>query len=215
MPDFFYHLNHTSNNSPYKALSTGDCFTVGAEINPYFKWLKEHSPTKIHIEKGVRREDGPRCYWDKIINKTVTDAKFLSYLYHEVRHLTSCYQELILENIREKEFSQLPSRQSCLWLIPDNKECLQFWCRKISSKSQVLRLKVNGIVHYANESFLKNEYLSIDHMEYFARKYWSGENTQPLTNSVEVLFTGEAEVLEVLDKQVFLSSQANTHGNHS
>ncbi len=52
-------------------------------------------------------------------------------------------RETIFEEIRQTEFSELPSRKSCLWV--SDPEALPFWWDSFRGERTILKLKLSGI----------------------------------------------------------------------
>ncbi|WP_337487858.1 DUF2441 domain-containing protein [Phascolarctobacterium faecium] len=117
-------------------------------------------------------------------------------------------REMIFEEIRQKHFPHLPSRQRCLWLIPiknDNTQALDYWKTILlqdNTPHQILLLNCSGKIHYANQSFLD---LHVGNFNYFrekAFKYWSGLNVDTVSSDIECLFEGFVTVERILSSTI-------------
>lgn len=112
---------------------------------------------------------------------------------HLARHLG----ELVLEDVRRREFPHLPSRQRCVWLIP-NQGGVKYWlCRMdVGNDFQVLRVRVQGRLHTASESYLIRDSMPLEEAIRWARQYWLGIVEEVETE--EIIFEGRMRVAEVM-----------------
>jgi hypothetical protein len=135
----------------------------------------------------------------KNLNQKILEYSALtSKLTSSLSQYTKWIREEVFEQIRVKEFAQLPSRKNCIWLSTEND--LPVWWNMfgdIDKKILKVRLPENSIVHRANSSCLPNsDTLSISEIEEMARKYWTGEVCQQHTDEIETLFIGNMEILK-------------------
>ena len=115
--------------------------------------------------------------------------------------------EYFFEKVRLEKFSSKPSRNNCIWLIPDSKNltnALTFWLNQLLSGRQIMpfrtiKLKCSGCAHYANQSFLRNYPQNISEIRIDAEKYWGSVDALPESNNTEVIFTGTVTVESVID----------------
>lgn len=119
-----------------------------------------------------------------------------------IRDILGHYQmftrETIFEEVRKKYFANLPSRLSCLWVIPDNNNSIEYWKKELceNNECRLLKLNLTGIIHKTNQSYLKLNLDPIIELREKAFKYWNGGSGAG-SDEDEYLFQGFAEVLEV------------------
>ncbi|XMB85865.1 DUF2441 domain-containing protein [Mycoplasmatota bacterium WC44] len=109
-------------------------------------------------------------------------------------------RELILEQVRINTNPNLPSRYSCLYVIP-NQSALQFWQNIFSYNSQnsnyqIVELEITGDLHVGDYNLLVDSTKSVDNLIQDYQKYWNYNQK----NSVheEGIFEGEAECIRIL-----------------
>lgn len=113
-------------------------------------------------------------------------------------------RETIFEEVRQKHFPQMPSRQRCIWLIPDStnaEERLKYWIKQKSANKetfQILKLSCSGKMHLANQKHLDLVVGKFDIYRANAFRYWSGCNVTDNSVDVECTFEGFINVLDVI-----------------
>lgn len=116
-----------------------------------------------------------------------------------IHHYQKFARETIFEEVRIKYFSNLPSRFHCLWVIPDKQDTIDYWkARLTASERQLVKLKLTGIIHKANQSFLELNRKPLDFNRHQAFKYWNGTTGNGSFDD-EYLFQGFVEVIEVIN----------------
>ncbi|WP_196603451.1 DUF2441 domain-containing protein [Pectinatus haikarae] len=115
-------------------------------------------------------------------------------------------QEMIFEEMRQKDFPSLPSRKTCLWLIPNSEnlsQALVFWFKQMynptMSSLKILKFSCTGNIHYANQKYLTLNINDVKLLREDAVKYWQGDNASCDNIDTEVLFEGTAKVIEIRD----------------
>ncbi len=106
-------------------------------------------------------------------------------------------RELIFENVRKTQFSNLPSRQRCIWLT--NKKDLEKWWSEFepNRSKKIYLVKANGKIFYADGSLIKLSVSRFSDFETLANIYWNGaKNPNEEYLQTEILFEGELEILE-------------------
>jgi len=182
----------------------GDHIDVGTSTNPYFRYFETYTMGDL-----VTRADGS--------TQAVLGVKFLELVLagevratldtikvaHQIagplaRHLG----EVIFENIRRSEFPHLPSRQRCVWLAP-NRTGVKYWLLRMSVEGQfqVLKVRVRGHLHRANENRLITDSFSQEEMIRRARLYWGGVDNEEETQ--EIIFVGRMRVEEVMSPDFY------------
>lgn len=115
-------------------------------------------------------------------------------------HYMKAVRELLFEEMRKDFFPSLPSRTRCLWVMPDNKETIQYWSNELNVEGlehKLVKLSLTGKLFKANQQHLEiNHIISFDEMRQKAFKYWSGSSGQSEAET-EYLFEGFATVLSV------------------
>lgn len=112
-------------------------------------------------------------------------------------------REFALEEVRKENFSHLPSRFRCMFLSDKKEICLNnlkdFVNKGAGKVFQAIKVKLNGEVHFVKDYVVSRLGLSFNEYKKEAFKYWS-QDQHSKTETKEVLFVGEAEVLEILDE---------------
>ncbi len=122
--------------------------------------------------------------------------------YDLAKHLVAYVRELVWKDLRKKEFPHLPSRQRCIWLIP-TLAGVKYWIKRmeLSGEYQVLRVRLQGRIHKASESFLLGDSEPMEETIRKARQYWLGVVEAP--NTEEIIFEGRVRVAEVVPNQAY------------
>lgn len=113
-------------------------------------------------------------------------------------------RETIFEEVRQKHFPQMPSRQRCMWLIPDSSnitERIKYWIEQKSvnkNNCQILKLNCSGKMHLANQKLLERVVGQFDVYRANAFKYWSGCDTAENSLDIECIFEGFVTVLDII-----------------
>lgn len=113
-------------------------------------------------------------------------------------------RELIFEEVRNAMFPQLPSRQRCIWLIPDNPAAVKYWWSTMAGPKKIFQLSVSGKYHVANQSFLKIDSgpYNLNAWKERAFRYWAGIKGADAIED-EVLFEGFVNTLEEVPPSTF------------
>jgi hypothetical protein len=102
---------------------------------------------------------------------------------------------LIFEDVRKIEFSDLPSRQKCIWLTKKDKILFWYdWLNDKQSEYTILEMECNGKSHIGNQGFLNSDIDGYINYQANARKYWSGEMID-LQDNNEIIFTGKIKIV--------------------
>lgn len=199
-----YHISpgHVGQYSDCQQLKVGDAFESGVAENPFYSFYLQYGKHLDFIKDGVKSSAFPISYMESKIrqNKGLT-VQELTELCSIVKNFASFYYELIFESVRKSNYSTLPSRQKCLWLIPSNPDCLQYWVTTLGTGDQrkLYKVKCTGVFHYANPDLLAADFVSVKQMVSIANQYWEGVPKQRFANNTEVLFEGKFEVISELD----------------
>jgi hypothetical protein len=198
----FYHIN-------YPNWSIGDEISFGTEDNNYWKSMSKNSETfelegqsheafkvlNAALEHYKRINHAPRVMKSYHFSPLSSLEESLQCL----RNSINTIRELIFESVRQEHFPTLPSRQRSIWLIPDNKESIEFWngiLNKDNSKF-IYELEVkDGSIHRASHKWLNGGTFSLDHWTMKAENYWKEVDAGGIDD--EVLFEGLLEVKSIL-----------------
>lgn len=109
--------------------------------------------------------------------------------------------EVIIEEERIKHFPEFPSRKTCIWLLDDYQEALNYWWNEFLKQEakfnnpKIIKLRVNGKIHRSDNSYFWFQTLGLTDIRKLAFDYWSGiPGREPFE---EIMFAGEAEILEI------------------
>ena len=183
---FLYHITR------YKKLSVGDELDFGNEYNYFAQSIFEKSFEVGEID----------------INQLALTKSFNEFLPEEEKETKnyiyeSCLmlRELILEDVRNKEFKKYPSRLKCLYCSIDY-ETAKNWVGAIKRMKpnepplQIVKLKVNGRIFQGDGNLMLRNTYSLNSKIEMAKKYWSGTSNE----LPEILFEGKAKVIEIMEE---------------
>lgn len=196
----YFHINRVLPYSRHPLLRTGDVIEIGHESNPYFRVYETSRKAYSLTAPDGQNVSVPGVKFLGGVRRGEIDCPRLPVIAHELAtHLAGLVGELIWEDVRQREFPGLPSRQRCVWLVPDL-EAVRYWLERLgpgASAAQVVRVRCAGRVHVASESHLVGDSVPIEEAALRARRYWRGE--LPDTGREEIIFEGRLTVLQVLD----------------
>lgn len=167
-----------------------------AKSNPRHSELINYAPT-INLEIG---KFGWLRYLDYLIanNNILGQPNNWTILLESLTEITyrinNRYFEKIFEEIRQNEFTQLPSRYSCIYLA--DKDNVELWHKKALEQLKqkefpIYEFKATGQIHYADPEWLEVDIVSDDEFRDIARKYWDGEASPTAKEDLrEILFSG-------------------------
>ncbi len=134
--------------------------------------------------------------------KLYTKESYSNSIIHQMNALIKEYaiymRETIFEEVRLKQYQELPSRRSCIYVC--EKKSLNYWYDKLPGDKRIFRIRLNGNIHKANENYLATEYLPGEEIYKNAYNYWEGSKE---SNSIceEILFEGDITILEEIPKE--------------
>ena len=110
-------------------------------------------------------------------------------------------KENIFEDVRLKEFPNLPSRKNCMFLIP-NEVNLERYSENMGfdiNDAIVLNIEVsnNSFLHYADMSLLNCNLFADDYIEIQAKRYWNGVENEHININTEILFRGNFKIISI------------------
>lgn len=108
---------------------------------------------------------------------------------------TRMVRELIFEDVRRQLYTALPSRTSCIWLIPEDPRAVRFWLDNMRGDyKKVYRVNATGEMHRATQQIVMGDTISMSEWRKRAMDYWNGANSE--SHDDEILLSGDIEVLE-------------------
>lgn len=193
----FYHIHKIQNANIEKLWIVGNRINIGKEYNCFFKLAREFEPKFSEID-DVQNVPWNNVYMNYKINCQLTKENTYMLL-ENASCIISEYQmlirEIVYENVRKKEFNNLPSRQRCIWLCKE--EQLEFWKRSIGGNFKIFKVKIEGNAFKSNNDLIVKPSESYNKIEEMAKKYWS-YNKKVENEKDEYLYIGSLEILEEL-----------------
>jgi hypothetical protein len=192
----FYHVSTTPEGTQY--FDSNDTFQFTNDV------LNPRSRTLLEFKKTIKVGNVEMGFLKSLdyFKKQLIEQPWLSYDWYKIiedvrdtsYRLNNRYFETILERVRSKEFPNLPSRYSCLYLTDEDN--LTKWYEKALTELEIAELpifqfKVSGNIHYADSTWLEVDVVS--EVEYIdtAHKYWTGEsNPDNNETPLDILFCG-------------------------
>lgn len=196
----------------FRKLRHADFYRIKHEIGrdePYMdRVLSELDEAKNFVENAGALPDflWPRkgLQMTKDLIRLSTDLQDSLVVY--IRFLT----EIVFESERKQNFEDLPCRRNGVWLT--DKTGLKKWFtvfRRLNEKPlsefQVFQVRVSGIMHKGDGSWVTPDIYPVEHLYERASRYWRGEvHEDKRRRLIEYLFEGKLEVLEELNVEDFL-----------
>ena len=166
----YYHIQ----NEQWKcqSLQIGQTIFVGRKKNPFVEYY-DHTNFTIQDPQTKRWYSYNQIANSmvKYINTKKKDEHLVNF-YHfnpeeTVKELTNVLQDYILlvrewifEEVRMEFFPNLPSRQRCLWVIPENETSIQYWWNAMNKGRnenkfwRILKLELTGKIYRTNQQYL-------------------------------------------------------------
>ncbi|PFI75787.1 hypothetical protein COI83_29620 [Bacillus cereus] len=213
----FYHIQTKKPWKNEELWRKGDSFYIGNHKNPFNAIfdLGEMVVTNNKTQQSYFINDvsrGMKTFIDYGTKETFladfyhfNPEKTIDELHRTLEHFLRLTRELIFEEVRKEKFSELPSRHTCLWVIPDDIEGIKYWLSTLGDATQIVKLNLSGNLHKGSEEFLRLNTGSMTYLREQAKKYWSGEGGKE-EFKIEYLFKGNATVLEVFQPEELLST---------
>ena len=185
--EIYYHINTG------QRLQVGNTLIIGEKFNNFYyeiyntEHLKDEKDANEHLI-NMKKEQNLILNNDtaNLIFQTVNDDAMIT-------------RELMFEEVRKEEYTDLPSRLKCLYVCKTKKE-MNDWINifnKTNKKDfQLLKLKLTGKIFVGDASFILRQNISLNRKKEQAKMYWSGKKKD---NINEYLFVGTAVVEEVLN----------------
>jgi hypothetical protein len=188
-------LYHFTANKQYKrALTAGQKVIAGVDYNPFFAFYEGARLYPVTLEDKSIVQVRAIKFLTKV-KEGVINCPRLPVIAHEVaQHYIMLARELIMEEIRIRDFSEAPSRQRCLYLA-DSLEEARTWQKRIGDGGEICSLTCNGVTHRADAHLLLGDSEPLSETRARAARYWRGEASE--TPEWETLFVGEAIVTAI------------------
>jgi hypothetical protein len=115
-------------------------------------------------------------------------------------------RELVFELVRRDLFSTRPSRMTCLYLIPDDPNCIAFWWRKLTTQGESARklflVNASGETHRVSQkSLVPLQTCSTNEWQRRAKEYW--QDAFDDSTDDELLFEGMIKVVREVPPSEF------------
>lgn len=111
-------------------------------------------------------------------------------------------RELAIESVRQIVAPNAPSRFHCMFLTANRDEVVkgvkEFYKKGFGSNFQAVAVKLNGKIFISDFS-VGRQGKSYDEYMSLAKNYWEQDETD-IYKAVEILFEGEAEIVEIIDE---------------
>jgi len=116
-------------------------------------------------------------------------------------HTDVALRELALEEVRRAEYAQYPSRMACLYVsktLKESEDWFDFFTRIGRPTFQIVKLRVCGNIFEGDAAKCFDG--TPDHEENLrlARRYWENKDEPGEQTIVELLVSGDLEVVEIL-----------------
>lgn len=190
--EIYYHINTD------QRLQVGNTLIIGEKFNNFYyeiyntEHLKDEKDANEHLI-NMRKEQNLILKSDtaNLIFQTVNDDAMIT-------------RELMFEEVRKEEYTDLPSRLKCLYVCKTKKEMndwINIFNKTNKENFQLLKLKLTGKIFVGDASFILRQNISLNRKKEQAKMYWSGKKKN---NINEYLFVGTAVVEEVLNEKPLL-----------
>lgn len=133
---------------------------------------------------------------------------------YSIAHILEYYdvaiKEIALEEVRKDKFPNLPSRLHCMYLsiskdiVLQNIKSMANNREKNGKVFQAVAVKLNGVIFKAGKVYVSREAKSYNYYKEKAIAYWKQKDLRD-EEVEEILFEGEAEIVEILDEIIINS----------
>ena len=183
-------MYHISRENHWKQ---GDIIFSGVSDNPFWSKCKDYSP-KMSVNGQIMSLFE---MFDTSINIDATKDN-VDHLYNNLKTISKeCafyIREQVFEDVRKNSYTQLPSRQTSLWVT--EKDQIDYWKTIITSGPRfLLRLELDGFLFCGDDYWLSADTFSSIEYTQRANHYWAAEMSD--NPHKEFLFSGKALVVDV------------------
>ncbi|MDP1731789.1 MAG: DUF2441 domain-containing protein [Devosia sp.] len=189
-----FHVGRTVAWNTHPPLVVGSKLAVGTQRNPFFGFCGRPRTEPVNTETGVVHV-GSVKFLKEVRSGTVNAPELARIADETVAHLLMLVRELVFGEVRLKTAADVPSRQTCLWMV-ETLEAAKSWKVRFDNIGDVVRLRASGKVAKVDAGWLPGELYELSRIYSAAKSYREGSaatNSEP-----ELLFSGDLEVLEVL-----------------
>ncbi|MGG6309805.1 DUF2441 domain-containing protein [Paenibacillus macerans] len=204
----FYHIQR-KHDEQRLTWNVGDKIEIGSQNNNFFSSYESNGKSIQDPNNGKLYDIN--IYVDEMMEyyKTGKQKPEYEFFYQRqgihmanimkltLEHYIKLVREMAFEDVRKEHFPEYPSRQKCIWVIPDittHPGMFDYWWSTLGV-GRVFKLRLTGKIHRANQEFLLINTRSLVDWKERAYMYWFGEEgTNP--NETEYLFEGLVEVVD-------------------
>jgi Protein of unknown function (DUF2441) len=188
-------LDHVTVAAPYKtALTAGQVLQVGVAHNPFFGFYESAVafPVTDHVTGGTIQVKAVDWLRRVKAGTITTTPQTLATIDEDVTmHYVILSRELMMEEIRAREFVDAPSRQTCIYASENLAEAKK-WNATLGGAGSVCELTCTGTIHVADSRLLLTDSEPLSVTRDRARQYWRGDiSSNPY---METLFVGDVTV---------------------
>lgn len=186
-------------------------YTIDTEVGGYNPFFKNAAATPPQVNLTASESPGLLEFFRSFENEEYQWSyrpsmnELAKWAYQILQGQLKLKRELIFEQVRASEFSELPSRQRCLWVSETLSDAL-YWKSRLSCNARnrpprVFIIDATGETFTAHEGHLIQEAEAFAITEARARDYWQGVPALPSfpgrdSGRYEILFKGKATFIE-------------------
>jgi len=206
-----YHINR-NNGYAQTPFTLNQTIFIGNTKNPFFSFYDSFANTIYNPQDNryysiifMARKVNEYLETGKIPSgfESLKDVCFdpknmINSLINSNEHYIRYAREVLFEEVRKEFFNQLPSRQKCLWVIPqdEGQKSLNYWNGLLKNKeSRILSVRLTGKIHRTNQDYLTLTTNSFNYIREQAFRYWNGTSGNE-TERDELLFEGFVTFIE-------------------
>lgn len=203
----YYHQRRQGADS--SAWTSGAMFQFGGPRNYYTERIETVLPTiklpsgaRVEIEEVLRQAVATYVYRAPLSNLDLVDyhfdpAKTLNEAFALAEYESRRIRELTFEQVRLLNYRHLPSRRTCIWLLPGKRDLFESWLKTYDGRSgsAVFEVTLEGRKHFADSRFLKLRHRSIEQWKADANDYWKGACMDETGVRLEILAEGTITVV--------------------
>lgn len=198
----YFHISNTNCN-----WTVGDEIQIGKEDNNYWtSFMEKNEMIELQEEKhdaykvvnaAFEHYAGIRPAPQKMIDYHFNILQSLKETLECLGNTIKINREIIFESVRKEFHPKLPSRKTCIWLIPDKQSALDFWIDILyKGKGQkIFQVEImDGLLHRASQDWLIGGTFSINEWINLAHNYWKGLKSGKKED--EVLYEGAMKIVK-------------------
>jgi hypothetical protein len=178
-------------------IKIGEVYKTSFEFSNY--WLnKQRNESQI-----AAQTDDLMTLLEPIIKMTGKqfDLSFFSKEIQKTKYYSELLKEYIFEDIRHKEFSEKPSRQKSMFLLPLETD-IRIYASNLGydlKNKTLLEIEILNIdnLHFADLNFLNCNTFAHNEKEDAARNYWKGSDRRDF--DIEILYVGQFRVTDFIE----------------